>query len=155
MGSLFISVDDTIPVNGYLVAWQYYLRKIGVHGCSKTAVTVWRLMGGKYNLIEQTILTPANFTNQGPRFQYVHNQVIRVKKGDHLGTYSTNSSCWNVISVNKFTGRTGKPTGWKRYDSNFSKGDKEVSASHLNKERRHLALRAFVAGVLFDIRNCM
>lgn len=81
-------MDDNIPVDGYLVAWQYYLRQLRNH-CNGTAVNVWRLIGESYHMIGETILTPADMANQGPRFQYVHNEVIRVKKGDLLGTYST------------------------------------------------------------------
>ena len=105
-------------------------------------------------MIGKTILTPANFTNQGPRFQYVHNQVIKVKKGDYLGTYSTVQGCYNVISARE--SNVKKARGWKRIeDDGLFGGDKQVSASDFKEEKRHLALRAFVAGVLFYLCYCM
>ena len=146
---LFISVDDTIPVDGYLVAWQYYLRHFSGSECSGTVVTVWRRIGESYHMIGQTILTPANVTDQGPRFQCVHNQVIRVKKGDHLGTYTTVQGCWNVISATD----TG---GWRRFSDGPFNGDRQVLDSPRNETgtnsiiKRDFALRAFVAGLVFQ-----
>ena len=118
------------------------MRKIGRNQCNETVVSVWRRNGANYNMIVQTILAPADLTNQGPRFQYIHNQVIRVKKGDHIGTHST--ACWNVISA---TG-TG---GWRGFSEGLFGGDRQVSASPARE--KDLALRAFVAGVLFQLYN--
>ena len=100
-------------------------------------------------MIGQTILTPADVTNQGPRFQYVHNEVIRVKKGDNIGTYSP--ACWNAISATK----TG---GWRKFSKEGFGGNRQVSASPVKEDvivRRELAVRAFVAGELFQLCNCM
>ena len=99
-------------------------------------------------MIGQTILTPANLTNQGTRLQYVHNQVIRVKKGDHLGTYSTGQDCWNIISA------TSAGT-WRKFSKGRFVGDRQVSASPVDSINKDLALRAFVAGVLFHLSDSM
>ena len=140
-------MNDTISVDGYLVAWQYYLRYFSGITCSGTVVTVWRRIGESYQMIGKTILTPANVINQGPRFQYIHNEVIRVKKGDHLGTY--NPTCYNAISATNVTG------GWRRFSKEAFRGDRQVSASPVDSTKRDLALRAFVAGVLFHLSDSM
>ena len=99
-------------------------------------------------MIGQTILTPANLTNPGPRFQYVHNQVIRVKKGDHLGTYTTVQGCWNVISASD-------TVGWRKLSVGRFGGKKQTSASPVDNIKRGFALRAFVAGLLFQLSDSM
>ena len=98
-------------------------------------------------MIEQTILTPANVTNQGPRFQYVHNEVIRLKKGDHIGTY--NPTCYNAISATD-TGDTGS---WRIFSAGPFGCDRQVSASPVDTREKDLALRAFVAGELFQLSD--
>ena len=137
---LFIFPYLTMPVSGYLVAWQYYQLS---HNDSwgDTHVTVWRLEGDNYYRISDIILTPDNKTG-GPQFQYVHNKVIRVEPGDFIGIYATSK---NFISMS--IGDSNQKTAKQLQHSIIYTGDSSLSKTKFHAiGKREVSLRAFVAG---------
>ena len=137
---LFLFPYLTIPVSGYLVAWQYYQLS---HDDSwgDTHVTVWRSEGDNYHLISDIILSPDNKTG-GPRFQYVHNEVIRVEQRDFIGIYATSK---NFISMS--LGDSSQKTAKQLHHSIIYTGESSLSKTKFNAAgKRDVSLRGFIAG---------
>ena len=103
---------------------------------------VWRSEGDSYHLISDIILSPHNKTSGGPRFQYVHGEVIRVKQGDIIGIYSTRK---NIISM---SGDNPNQKAVKRLNgTGIYQGHPSLPKSEFhNVGKRDVSLRAFIAG---------
>ena len=49
--------------------------------CTNTSyAAIIRRDGNRYTMIARTLLTPEDSTNEGVRFQFIQNEVIRVQK---------------------------------------------------------------------------
>ena len=128
-----------MPLSGYLVAWQYYQLS---HDDSwrDTHVTVWRSEGDNYYRISDIILTPDNKTG-GQRFQYVHNEVIRVEQGDIIGVYSTGRYFICITSSD------GNHTILKKLSIGTYQDQPSLPKDGFSNVRLwNISLRAFIAG---------
>ena len=98
-----IFLEHKLPVSGYLVAWQYYMNTGDV--CTNTSyAAIIRRDGNNYTMIARTLLTPEDSTNEGVRFQFIQNEVIRVQKDDLIAAFTDNgesSPCHQLVSVHR------------------------------------------------------
>jgi len=93
--------NKTIPVDGYLVGWKYYLSPLLTDQFRCTSyVGVWRPMSvDKFQIISRTKLTQQTSQEGGVRFQFVQNEIFRVEAGDILSIFSDNISiCRSYVS---------------------------------------------------------
>ena len=149
--ALHFLINYKIPVNGHLVAWQYY---IGYRSrpCTSYAV-IWRETNGNYLRITETKLSPVEPESGGIRFQYVQDSTVAVHKGDFLGFYTDTSvaDCrGNLISF-----RNDNPSDedaiiynyhdWQSRPSSLPVIAPEKS-EYYEKGKRGVALKAFIAG---------
>ena len=109
-----------------------------------THVTVWRSEDDNYHVVSDIILTPDNKTTDGPRFQYVHNEVMRVKQGDYIGVYATGDGGRNIVSMS-----SNDPTEKlvKILNEDIYQGQQSLTKGGFSDGgKRDVSLRAFVAG---------
>ena len=129
-----------VPIDGYLVAWQYY---IGRPITCNTYAAIWRhdTQSSTYNRITETLLLPEDNT-KGVKFQFVQNSPILVKKGDFLGIHidSSDSNCPSI------TYREGGPELQLYNGADKLSRPSSISSPIDNPKYRHVPLRAFVAG---------
>ena len=141
----------TIRTSGYLVAWQYYAGRTS-DACESYADIFRETRETEpktYQLISQTHLT-GNNTTRGGRFQYITNEVIRVKVGDYLGFHviKSNDCVGNLISFS--------PNGpGDRIQANLDAQSPPLYVNRLEinqtitgltSQQRAASLRAYVAG---------
>ena len=97
--SAYIFLEHKLPVSGFLVAWQYYMKIADV--CTNTSyAAIIRRAGDEYTMIARTLLKPEDSAIAGVKFQFIQDKIIRVQKGDVLAVHTqdgTNSSCGGQI----------------------------------------------------------
>jgi len=140
-----------IEADGYLVGWKYMIAR-STDYCDSYAA-IWRQTGegnsSVFNLITETLLTTADVSTGGIRFQFVQNSTEVVRKGDFLALYVedlSRSGCrGNLISFrpNFFE----DPLAYIRYPFNHNRDRVDrLTASDVERARRGVALRAYIAG---------
>ena len=136
--AIYLLTSYRIPVDGYLVAWQYY---IGRTVTCNTYAAIWRLQSGTYNRITETLLLPEDNT-AGVKFQFVQNSSTLVKKGDFLGIHvdSTDSNCPSI------TYRDGGPELQLYNEADKLSRPSSISSPVNWPKYRHVPLRAYVVG---------
>ena len=139
--AIYLLTSYKIPVDGYLVAWQYY---IGRNVTCNTYAAIWRhdTQSSTYIRITETLLLPEDNT-KGVKFQFVQNSPILVKKGDILGIHvdSSDSNCPSI------TYRDGGPVLQIYKDQSVQLTRPSTISSPINNPKnRTVPLRAYIAG---------
>jgi len=150
---LQLFLNKTIPVDGYLVGWKYYLAPLRSDQIRCTSyVGVWRPMpGDKFQIISRTKLTQQTTQEGGVRFQFVQNEIFRVEAGDILSLFSKTGEgpCRNQVS----SLHTAEQTGEIGYAMPKAEGAIPIGTSITidqpkSSSPRNPALKAYVSGCL-------
>jgi len=144
--------NKTIPVDGYLVGWKYYLipDTVTVNGLCTSYVGVWRPMSvDKFQIISRTKLTQQTTQEGGVRFQFVQNEIFRVKAGDILSIFSKTGGgkCRNQVSSLHTAGQTGE-IGYTLPMGELAIPIGKSITKPPNSVPRNPALKAYISGIL-------
>ena len=144
---LILLVNYKIPVDGHLVAWQYYIGH-KTRAC-ESYVAIWRESGSTFTRIAETRLTPENPQNGGVRFQYVQNSTNIVHKDDFIAYYvgeSTNCDGHLISARNR--NPDDPPARIYNGVDRFTKPSSIPTAlsSVQYTQKKGVALKAYIAG---------
>ena len=147
--SAYIFLEHKLPVSGFLVAWQYYMKTGDV--CSNTSyAAIIRRAGDEYTMIARTLLMPEDSATAGVKFQFIQDQIIRVQEGDVLAVHTqdgTNSSCGGQIVSGDIAEGTNTLVADFGIDFHLNEKRSFPREANPNLNMASLALKAYVSGM--------
>ena len=147
--SAYIFLEHKLPVSGFLVAWQYYM-KTGDVCTNASYAAIIRRAGDEYTMIARTLLMPEDSATAGVKFQFVQDQIIRVQEGDVLAVHTqdgTNSSCGGQIVSGDIAEGTNTLVADFGIDFHLNEKRSFPREANPNLNMASLALKAYVSGM--------
>ena len=139
-----------ITLDGYLIGWKYYYKKVDSICTTNSHVTVFgkRDSNSNYGHITSTLLQPESFLESGIRVQFVQKDLLPVQRNDLLGLYTVNcgSTAKHVVSGANDNANTPKHA-FKQASVTLAGVEALRINSFTDSQKLRVSLQAFVAGL--------